>query len=77
MRNITPLKLFAGAAVMALASLTVACNQSSTNGAAARAPLPTDSFNASPASPNCYPDINHCASYPSSDVTKDKPAPQK
>jgi hypothetical protein len=77
MGNVTTLKLFASVAVMALASLTVACSQTSSPTASTRAPLPTDSFQANPASPNCYPDINHCASYSSGDVSKDKPAPQK
>lgn len=75
MRNITPLKLFTSAAVMALASLTVACNQSSNN-PTARVPLPSSTFSANPASPNCYPDVNHCASYSSGDVSKDNPAQQ-
>jgi hypothetical protein len=78
MRNITSLKLFTSVAALGLASLTVACNQpSSTATARVPVPLPTDYFNANPASPNCYPDINHCASYSSGDVTEDKPAPQK
>ena len=39
-------------------------------------PLPQDRDNAyagNPASPNCYPDINHCASYASGNVTKTNP----
>jgi hypothetical protein len=62
---------------MGLASLNVACNQSSDTNASQRPPLPTDSFMASPAGPNCYPDVNHCASYPSGGVTKDNPTKQK
>lgn len=78
MRNISPFKLIASVAVIGLVSLTVACKQQSADPtASARVPLPTDSFDASPAGPNCYPDINHCASYSSGDVTKNSPAPQK
>jgi hypothetical protein len=55
--------------------------------AAAQPPLPQGP-STSPAQPNCYPDINHCASYPTGDSVKDnsyqyvspqqqpKPAPQ-
>jgi hypothetical protein len=43
---------------------------------ASAVPLPqnrSDAQSANPASPNCYPDINHCASYPSGDVSKANP----
>jgi hypothetical protein len=42
-------------------------------------PLPQDRQDAligNPASPNCYPDINHCASYASGDVSKANPVQQ-
>ena len=89
LRNITSLKLFTSVAVLGLASITVACTQTpvvdpqasradlQTPRADSRAPLPSDSFDANPASPNCYPDINHCASYSSGDVSKDKPTKPK
>lgn len=40
------------------------------------APLPQDAqsaLSANPATPNCYPDINNCATYPTGSVTKDNP----
>ena len=78
LRNITPLKLFASVAAMGLASLTVACTQSSTDNAANQwPPLPSSGFSANPASPNCYPDINHCASYSTGGVSQDNPAQQQ
>lgn len=35
-------------------------------------PLPTDSRDSpgNPAGPNCYPDINHCADYPTGQLVK-------
>jgi hypothetical protein len=61
-------------------ALGCAACSSTKQGASAVPPLPTDSNNANPAGPNCYPDINHCASYPSGNVTNANPAqssPQK
>ena len=73
--NIAPLKLFASVAVIGVASFTVACTQSSSDNAAnQRPPLPSSGFSANPASPNCYPDINHCASYSTGGVSQDNPA---
>ena len=73
-RNINSSKLLAIVTVVGLASLAGAC--SDTPGVAANPPLPTDrSYN--PAGPNCYPDINHCASYPTGGVSKDGPSPSK
>ena len=76
-RYIAPLKLFAGAVPLALASITVACTQAPGNAAGRRVPLPQDSFDATPARSNCYPDINHRASYPTGDFSKDKPTQPK
>ena len=70
---ITPLKLFTRVAALGLASIAVACSQAPGNAADRPVPLPQDSFDASPARSNCYPDINHCASYPTGDFSKDKP----
>jgi hypothetical protein len=75
LRNITSLKLFTSVAVLGLASITVACTQ--TPRADPPAPLMSDSFDANPASPNCYPDLNHCASYSSGDLSTDKPTQPK
>jgi hypothetical protein len=50
-----------------------------TQTATSSVPLPQDRQDAlagNPASPNCYPDINHCASYASGDVTKANPIQQ-
>jgi hypothetical protein len=38
---------------------------------ASSAPLPSSGPGANPAQPNCYPDVNHCASYPTGDSIKD------
>ena len=43
-------------------------------------PLPQDRTDAqagNPASPNCYPDINHCSSYATGDVSKMNPLQQQ
>jgi hypothetical protein len=69
-RTIISLKLFTGLAVATLASITVACTDGST--VAANPPLPSDR-SYSPAGPNCYPDINHCASYPTGGVSPSNP----
>lgn len=61
-------------AIIGLASVTVACTQEDSPQPAP--PLPIDKSDANmgnPASPNCYPDINHCASYPSGNITKTNP----
>lgn len=53
--------------------------QPATRSANNAVPLPQDRQDAqagSPASPNCYPDINHCSSYASGDVSKDNPIQQ-
>lgn len=42
--------------------------------AASVSPLPqerADAQAANPAQPNCYPDVNHCASYPTGDTVRD------
>jgi hypothetical protein len=73
LRDITSVKHLARLAVLGLALATVACSSSSKTANQSAPPLPSDSaYN--PAGPNCYPDINHCASYPSGGVTKDNPA---
>ena len=76
-RNIFSLKLLASVVVMGLASLNFACTQSPNSASNVRAPLPSDSYSANPASPNCYPDVNHCASYSTGGVSKDNPTQQK
>jgi hypothetical protein len=53
--------------------------QPTTQTANTAVPLPQDrqdALMANPASPNCYPDINHCASYSSGDVSKNNPIQQ-
>lgn len=67
-------KLLTTFAAIGLASATVACTQDPPG---MKVPLPTDAadaYSANPAGPNCYPDINHCASYPSGNITKTNPA---
>lgn len=74
------------AAVMSLVSavsvnVAFAADQPSpqTRAASSAVPLPQDRADAqagNPASPNCYPDINHCASYASGDVSKTNPLQQ-
>jgi hypothetical protein len=76
-RYITPLKLFTSVAAPGLASITVVCTQAPSNVADPPVPLPQDSFDASPARSNCYPDINHCASYSTGGFSKEKPAQPK
>jgi hypothetical protein len=78
--------MFGFAAVMSLVgavSVSVAFAADSpaprTQTATSSIPLPQDRQDAlagNPASPNCYPDINHCASYASGDVTKTNPIQQ-
>jgi hypothetical protein len=53
--------------------------QPSTQTATQAVPLPQDRQDAlagNPATPNCYPDINHCTSYASGDVSKANPLQQ-
>jgi hypothetical protein len=74
LRNIEIGKLLITLAAIGLASATVACTETSSS---ATPPLPTDKsdgYSANPAGPNCYPDINHCASYGSGNITKADPA---
>jgi hypothetical protein len=77
LRSVTSLKLFMSFAMFGLASITVACTQAPGNAADKPVPLAQDSFDASPARSNCFPDINHCASYPTGGLSKDKPAQPK
>lgn len=77
-RNNTIAKLLTTLVVIGVASATVACTQDPP-GAVAAPPLPTDqsdAYSANPAGPNCYPDINHCASYGSGNITKTNPMQQ-
>jgi hypothetical protein len=56
-----------------------AANSATMTSRSAVPPLPQDPSNANradPASPNCYPDLNHCASYASGNVTKANPLQQ-
>lgn len=65
-----------------LGFVTMASAQSSgaasPSGQMATPPLPTDSQDPSnPAGPNCYPDINHCASYPTGGLVKNTSSQSK
>lgn len=72
-------KLLPRLVAIGLVSATVACAHDGTLFGAgdppARAtPLPVDAQDANqanPAGPNCYPDVYHCASYPSGESVKD------
>ena len=67
-------KLLCTLAIIGFASVTVACTQEDPPLPAP--PLPIDMSDANsgnPASSNCYPDIDHCASYSSGDITKTNP----
>jgi hypothetical protein len=73
-RNIRLGKFLTTLTIIGLASATVACTEQDPPLPAP--PLPTDRSDANsgnPASPNCYPDINHCASYSSGNITKTNP----
>ena len=70
------LKMLVGLALIGLATAGLAQAQSSGTSSApgARAstvPLPQGGPSDNPAQPNCYPDVNHCASYPTGDTIKD------
>jgi hypothetical protein len=69
----TRLELLGSATVFALASLTAACTPADQKTGASDSAYDHSGFEYSPASANCIPDINHCASYPTGDVTKDGP----
>jgi len=69
----TRIKSLGSAIVLAMSSLTVACTQSGPKVDASGSAYDHSGFEYSPASANCIPDINHCASYPTGDVTKDGP----
>lgn len=75
----TILSLFGAAAVNVAFADPASGSGSATDAAKPAVPLPEDQMNAyraDPASPNCYPDINHCASYASGNVTKVNPLQQ-
>jgi hypothetical protein len=64
-----------GFALLGLAAATSACTPSA-GAADDPPPLPSDGTALSPAGPNCYPDVDHCASYPTGSVTKKDPIQQ-
>ena len=75
--TISILKLLTGVALAGFVVSGAAQAQSSGTSSpppatqASRVPLPSSGPSANPAQPNCYPDINHCASYPTGDSVKD------
>jgi hypothetical protein len=79
-------RILSFAAVIALvgtisANIAFAADTPAPQSQAARAavPLPQDRQDAlagNPAQPNCYPDINHCTSYASGNVSKENPLQQ-
>ena len=75
-RNVSVLSLLTGVALAGFVVVGAAQAQSSGTSSAPGAqassvPLPQSGPSANPAQPNCYPDVNHCASYPTGDSIKD------
>ena len=76
-RKVAMLQLLTGVALAGFVVVGAAQAQSSGQAPspapsqASSVPLPSSGPGANPAQPNCYPDVNHCASYPTGDSIKD------
>jgi hypothetical protein len=78
-QKVAMLQLLAGVALAGFVAIGAAQAQSSGQtpvpspapSQASSVPLPSSGPSANPAQPNCYPDVNHCASYPTGDSIKD------